>query len=403
MDPSGSLMIRELSVLFSIGAVATMLQPSTSFIWDNFRTGKQILEFIGELPEWANYESNLKDNLDSIKGKKRELRCMEEDLEDEVNNIEFQTNGKRKREVSNWLRNVKAKLDNVDNNEEEEILQRRKFISRFIFRAWVGKCLKMEEEELDNLIKRKEAFGSGLKLVLDASNGTIQYQLVTSSLIGKASSGKRLEIWTMLLKPKIRILGIVGEEGMGKTTMMENIYNLEIAYDGLFKRAFYVNVREDFDHYQLQAAIGEAMDLRDLVNINNARRRAARIHDALIKCGEFLLILDGLSECFQFRLTEVGIPFKENGGKLVVVSRSENVCKMVCDYFVRLENLPEADSEELFWKTRRSSAELSPEIVDVAKEIIRKCGGVPIKIVNTAESLSGVDDICEWRVKLSEL
>ncbi|KAL8141353.1 LOW QUALITY PROTEIN: hypothetical protein V2J09_007374 [Rumex salicifolius] len=410
MFPSVKHIIGQLSVLFTIGAAADYLkpkrksesesEPETDSIWEFIKSGKEILDFIGDFPDWANFESNLQESLDSLRSKRRELICMEKDLEDELKAVEFQTNGKRKREVGNWQRNVRSKIADVDTREEDA--ERRNFVFRFLFRAWLGKCVKMEEEEVQSLITRRQALGSGSGLVLDASNGTIEYKLITTELVGKVSSKTRIKIWSMLLNRKVRTLGIVGDEGMGKTTMMANVYNLEVGYSGLFDRAFYVYVREGLDLYQLQAAIGGAMSLLDLKTIDCLSRRATRIHEALKSCGKFLLILDGLSE-----LNEVGIPIEDNGGKLVVVTRYPVVSQKVCEKVVRMEKMTLEDSEELFWKVRTlkncSSVELSPDILALAKEIIRKCGGVPLMICDTALALKGVDEIFEWRVKLHEL
>ncbi|XP_057528451.1 disease resistance protein At4g27190-like [Amaranthus tricolor] len=380
-------MAREMSTLL-LGATAagTAIQPLA--IWEGIKQGKEILEFIGELPNWINYNQTLEEHLANLKKKTVSLQSVEADIVKELENTEHQSGRKRKREVSHWLSCVKRKFDDVQKVEDN--FNTVSYIPRFLFRAWIGSCIGNEIQEVNELLQQA-SFPTGL--LLDArDSGEI---LVTNTLNGEVAARKLDEVWEQILSPIALRIGVHGPEGIGKTAILAEVYNRLCP----FCRVYYVNVPQDCSVYRLQECIAVEMKV---ILPQAENRRAGRILNVLKKMQEFVLILDGLSQ--EFCLTDVGIPMEGNKGKLILASRSLDVCrKMLCQATVSLEPMSMEDSKILFMEKLASNAPLSEEIRSVAADIIRKCNGIPSRIIDMAVQLRGVADVHDWRCTLSEM
>ncbi|KAL5825930.1 hypothetical protein ACOSQ3_021993 [Xanthoceras sorbifolium] len=118
---------------------------------------------------------------------------------------------------------------------------------------------------------------------------------------------------------------------------------------------------------------------------------------------KFVLILDDIWEAIQ--LEEVGIPepTKENGCKLVITTRSLDVCRSMKCKTVEVKPLSEKEALELFFEKAGLDISKVPTLKETAELIVKQCAGLPLAIVTVASSLKGEEDIREWRNALSEL
>nr|ABF81424.1 NBS-LRR type disease resistance protein [Populus trichocarpa] len=141
-------------------------------------------------------------------------------------------------------------------------------------------------------------------------------------------------------------------------------------------------------------------DIRlDLSKEDNERKRAAKLSKALIEKQRWVLILDDLWNCFDFDV--VGIPIKVKGCKLILTTRSFEVCqRMVCQETIKVEPLSMEEAWALFTKIL---GRIPSEVEEIAKSMARECAGLPLGIKTMAGTMRGVDDICEWRNALEEL
>ncbi|XP_034678823.1 disease resistance protein At4g27190-like [Vitis riparia] len=151
----------------------------------------------------------------------------------------------------------------------------------------------------------------------------------------------------------------------------------------------------------LQDVVAEKINL-DLSKEEDERLRSALLFEALQKEKKFVLIFDDVWEVYPPR--EVGIPIGVDGGKLIITTRSREVClKMGCKEIIKVEPLYEEEAWELFNKTLERYNALSQKEEKIAKDIVRECAGLPLAIVTTARSMSVAYDIAEWRNALNEL
>lgn len=92
-----------------------------------------------------------------------------------------------------------------------------------------------------------------------------------------------------------------------------------------------------------------------------------------------------------------------NECKLILSTRSVDVCrKMNFRETIKVEPLSDEEAEKLFMEKLGLRKPLAPAIEEIAKLIIRQCGGLPIWIIEMAQRMREVDDISEWRNALTE-
>ncbi|GKV46884.1 hypothetical protein SLEP1_g53845 [Rubroshorea leprosula] len=93
----------------------------------------------------------------------------------------------------------------------------------------------------------------------------------------------------------------------------------------------------------------------------------------------------------------------ENGCKIVITSRSIDVCNYLKCQVVKVPPLPEQESLNLFLDKVGQDVLRIPNLEKILKLMVAECAGLPLAIVVIAGSMRGVEDICEWRNALREL
>ncbi|XP_039171895.1 probable disease resistance protein At4g27220 [Eucalyptus grandis] len=126
------------------------------------------------------------------------------------------------------------------------------------------------------------------------------------------------------------------------------------------------------------------------------------LSDCLTKIGKSIMILDDVWE--YFNLEEVGIPVGVNGIKLVLTTRSYDVCRqMLCQENIKIEPLSNKEAKSLFLEELKFKVDLNLEIEVVMDSIVKECEGLPIGLIMMARSMRGVTNVFEWRASLVKL
>ena len=338
-----------------------------------------------------NYHKILDKNCRTLKEKMERLKSREQDVKIELQNAQYQRK-KEKKEVENWLKEVQNMKDDLERMEQE--VGKGRIFSR------LGFLRQSEEhiEKVDELLERGR-FPEGILIDVLRDEGRA---LLTTQLIGETTTKRNLEkIWTCLEKGEIQSIGVWGMGGIGKTTIVTHIHNLLLEKKDTFGLVYWVTVSKDSSIRKLQDVIAEKINL-DLSKEEDERLRSALLFEALQKEKKFVLIFDDVLEVYPPR--EVGIPIGFDGGKLIITTRSREVClKMGCKEIIKVEPLYEEEAWELFNKTLERYNALSQKEEKIAKDIVRECAGLPLAIVTTARSMSVAYDIAEWRNALNEL
>ncbi|XP_035545908.1 putative disease resistance protein RGA4 [Juglans regia] len=209
------------------------------------------------------------------------------------------------------------------------------------------------------------------------------------------------------VKENVSILPIVGTGGMGKTTLAQFAFNHERIQE-YFQLKMWVNVMScvsrDDDVMEktivrkiLESARNEKVTLNPLMH-------PVTIFEKEMYGKKYLLVLDNvrindreLEEWFE--LKRVLIKHGARGSKILVTTRSEEVADTMCTvkpYYLR--GLDEYYSWYLFKQMAfKNGQEPDDErIVNMGKEIVRKCEGVPLIIITIGRLLYFKNSETEW-------
>ncbi|XP_021758529.1 probable disease resistance protein At1g15890 [Chenopodium quinoa] len=358
-------------------------------ILDGIDSFKDALDFIGSLPRWIHFYNNLNVNVQTLHERRDRLHVRLDDMIMQVEDQEFQTGRRRKREVDNWISSAGTKCNELETLLLQDMLRETSYFWKFLYRAWLGNLVERLIREVDDL------YCSGVfEEVLSPVRERVEF--VETQLVGKAANENSRRIITWLRRNGATRIGVHGIKGIGKTVVMKNIHNQLLRY---YEHVYFITVTEDQNEYDLQGAI--AKDLGIDLKEEDLPKRAAFLHRAL-RQRNFVLILDGLKKYFSE--DKVGIPLGAGTGKMIITSRSPDVCRKIgCqNNIIAIDPLPDDEALYLF-KQVQQALELKPPIEKVAHRIVKQCMGVPLKIVEQATNLRGEDDIGAWENSLNEM
>ncbi|XP_027172003.1 probable disease resistance protein At4g27220 [Coffea eugenioides] len=349
--------------------------------------GKALAEKTAELIVVDYMGRSDMDNMQSLKRNWQELSCKASDIEEEVHREEMSGKKKRKREVDSWLKNVKNLSPEID------ALETRGSSWRLPLKEDpVGK-LQLQVKEL---VDQSRHFDG---LVLDNYDNIGEPWLPTK-LFGVKFEEAKQRIWPCLVTDDISSIGIYGMGGVGKTTLAKHIeYQLS---EKPSYQVLWVTVSQDFSVTSLQDKIANVLGIT-LSNRDEEDARARILRGAFSKMKRLVvLILDDVWE--EFCLDRVGIPLHPNKCRLILTTRSLEVCNRIqCQRKFDLQTLDPKEAWDLFKYKLGSEPLLQGDLESIAKSIVEECDGLPLGIITVAGSMRGVRDICEWRNALKQL
>ncbi|XP_077225820.1 putative disease resistance protein RGA1 [Tasmannia lanceolata] len=179
----------------------------------------------------------------------------------------------------------------------------------------------------------------------------------------------------------VPVIAIVGMGGLGKTTLAKLAYNHE-SVKGHFKLRMWIHVSQDFDVTRIVKAILESATGRS-TDLTQLEAMQKKLRDII--CEErFLLVLDDVwNEDREKWDSMKQIVTCCKGSKIIVTTRNETVALMMGALHVSLLHLTGLSDSDC-WSLFESQAFVSgrseehPNLVAIGKDIVKKCGGVPL-------------------------
>ncbi|KAA8529018.1 hypothetical protein F0562_033494 [Nyssa sinensis] len=191
------------------------------------------------------------------------------------------------------------------------------------------------------------------------------------------------EIMAVLKDDKIQMIGIYGLGGVGKTTIVKDIF-ARAKREKLFEEVVMAVVSQTPRIKDIQGQIADLLDLKlsEETELGRAGRLCERLNGKRV-----LVILDDVWASLD--LSSVGIPSCNacKGCKIMLTSRNQDVCsemKTQKDFFINVLRQPEAWT--LFREIVGDVVD-SPDLHPIATEVAEACGGLPIAIITVANSL----------------
>ncbi|GLU08533.1 hypothetical protein SLE2022_254400 [Rubroshorea leprosula] len=343
---------------------------------------------LGVVGEHIDCHKNCHKYVDDLKKRVGELKRKRSDKEAELRVVDLSEKMVRE-EVQEWLEDARKVIE-IEMPDIEEQVQNVSNLSR----GNLGRRVRQKIQDVREIYDRG-SFPEGLVIERPQTTGI---PLPTEKMVGEADVKEK--IWGYL-RGSEGMIGVCGIGGIGKTTIMKHIYNELLNETIGFEKVIWVTVSHPLNVVRLQGDIARKMN-KGLREDADELERASRLME-IMKTVKYALILDDVRD--KFTLTRVGIPEPtiENGCKIVITSRSVDVCNYLRCQMVKVPSLPEQESLNLFLHKVGLDVLEIPHLEEILKLMVDRCAGLPLAIVVIAGRMRGVNDICVWRNALLEL
>ncbi|XP_074270087.1 uncharacterized protein LOC141593042 [Silene latifolia] len=198
------------------------------------------------------------------------------------------------------------------------------------------------------------------------------------------------QILEKLIDDQVDSVGVFGMGGTGKTTLAKEVIK---RVKDAFAIKVMVEVSDAPDFVRIQAAIAESIDL-PLHDVDNVAQRAIRVYNRLIseKEKKILIVLDNVWK--KLNLDEIGIP---DTCKLLLTTRDREVCRVMDVEDVNILEVGVMDTNEAreLFKSQAGNQTDVGQYKNLVERLLSKCGGLPLAIVATANSLKD-KDLSSW-------
>ncbi|GKV46166.1 hypothetical protein SLEP1_g53174 [Rubroshorea leprosula] len=344
---------------------------------------------LGSVGEFVDCHINFQNDVNDLRKRVADLKRRRNDKVAElliVDDSEKQV----KEEVQGWLEDARRVIE-IEMPDIEKEVQNVSNLSR----GNLGRRVRQKIQDVREIYDR----GSFPESLVIERPPPIGITLPTENMVGEVDVKEK--IWEYLRSHEVGMIGVCGIGGVGKTTVMKHIHNELLNEATGFTKIIWVTVSQSLSVVKLQGNIAREMN-KSLPEGRDELKRASRLQD-IMKTVKYALILDDVWD--KFTLHRVGIPEPtiENGCKIVITSRSIDVCNYLRCQIVKVPPLPQQESLNLFLDKVGHDILLIPNLENILKAMVAECAGLPLAIVVIAGSMRGVTDIREWRSALRQL
>ncbi|KAK7336555.1 hypothetical protein VNO77_17099 [Canavalia gladiata] len=293
-----------------------------------------------------------------------------------------------------------------------------------VFRVRMAHQIKDVRSRLDKVAADGNKFGLermdvDQRLVMQKREMTYSH-VDASDVIGREN--EREQIINLLMQPlphedgdkSLCVIPIVGIGGLGKTTLAKLVFN-DKKMDALFQLKMWVCVSDDFDIRHIiikiiNVASASASNSASAPTIAHAQQESLNNLDmeqlqSRLRCKlsgqKFLLVLDDIWNDDRAKWIELENLIKVGavGSKVLVTTRSNSIASMmgtVPSYVLEGLSLEECLSLFVKWAFKEGEEERYPNLVEIGKEIVKKCQGVPLAVRTLGSSLFSRFDLDNW-------
>ncbi|KAI8011232.1 Disease resistance protein [Camellia lanceoleosa] len=287
--------------------------------------------------------------------------------------------------VSNWLAEVEERVSEFkDENTINENMQ----CSVFLCPDYISRY-RMSKEAENKIAEVKKFTQSGNFSIVALPKPFAQELQFTSSSTNYVNFESRElvfnNIMVALQDSNVKMIGVYGTGGVGKTTMVEEIGKL--VKNGLFDEVVVAVVSQDANVSNIQGQLADRLNLE--LKGETEVGKASKLWNRLNNGKKNLIILDDMWQ--ELNLKTIGIPITDGNNccKVVITSRIRGVLEMMrADRYVPMQVLLEKEAWALF-KTKVGNSVDSHELHDIADAVCKECGGLPVAILAVGTALKG--------------
>ncbi|KAB2607059.1 disease resistance protein [Pyrus ussuriensis x Pyrus communis] len=281
-----------------------------------------------------------------------------------------------KPDVQSWLENVNDDMVKKVLQFEDEINKKRRCVYRW---SLSRKAYKITQHVLQ--LQNKGTFES---VAHPAPPRKIWLTFNEDFKDFKSRMAKINEVIEGLKGEEVRLIGICGMGGVGKTTMVKEIIK-RLDKLNLFDEIVMATVSQSPNVRMIQSEIADKIGLK--FEQESESGRALTLHGRLTLIKRILIVLDDVWTDPNFE--KIGLPSGDahKGCKILLTSRDSDVCnRMGSEPIIAVPTLTTEESWELFREMVGESFD-DRDLRSVAKEVVNECGGLPIAIVTVGKAL----------------
>ena len=273
----------------------------------------------------AVHISDLKENVEALRGAMVELNNLSEDVKTRVE-IAEQQQMIRRREVDGWLNGVEKMVNEVDEilQSGEEEIQKRCLRSCPRWNCWSSYKIGKKISEKLNAVSVQISKGR-FDEVADMLPRPRVDKMPMEETMG--SDLMYEEVCCCLRDERVGMIGLYGMGGVGKTTLLKKINNHFLGTSTDFEIVIWAVVSKSPNSENIQEVIWNKLQIPHRIweTGSSNDEKAAEIFRVL-STKKFVLLLDDVWE--RLGLLEIGVPYPDaqNKSKIVFTTRSKDVC-----------------------------------------------------------------------------
>lgn len=362
----------------------------------------------------------LRDQIEWVEGELRRMQCFIKDVDSRQDVDE---------RVKNWvadLREVAYDTDDILDSFVYSLVQgqQRGVLVTFLKRYFLSfnelvLCRKLNDQikririRLQEISDRKSTYGIGNIGIGTEGAGFAASRLqerrrssvhVCEDIVGLVEDVKIIESQLIHGESRRCVVSVVGMAGIGKTTLAKRVYLKSDLKEHVDCCAF-VYVSQNFRAREILQELGKKL----MGNVGGDFGRASNeelreIISSFLESKRYLIVLDDLWNFADWDDLKAAFPEEKNGSRILLTTRIKDVALYADSKSTPHELclMNDEDCWKLFSKMVQldweSSASLPPWAEELGKQMLRRCGGLPLAIVVLGGLLSRKDaTFNEWQ------
>ncbi|KAJ4830627.1 hypothetical protein Tsubulata_045016 [Turnera subulata] len=236
--------------------------------------------------------------------------------------------------------------------------------------------------------------------------------LKDDDLVGFKDEHQMLLRWLTTGELQRTTISVVGMGGSGKTTLIAKTYNCEIVKRH-FECSAWITVSQTYsieDLFrslirQFYEAANQAVPL-DLITMSY-RQLVEKLVNYL-ESRKYVVVLDDVWDTELWNNIKVALPNSQHGCRVLITTRMDDIAAKSFEVGSNVQHIKPMEKNEAWtlfcakafpWNTRRCPQELE----DLAKDVVKKCQGLPLAVVSLGGLFSTKRSQVEWKTTYNSL